>query len=53
MYNLLQMKKTRNKLPSLPRFKGVKYVSDNLQIFEMSKIKIDENKPIYILVNQL
>ena len=41
------MKKTTNRLASSPRFKGVKYISHFLRIFEIPKHKINMDTPTY------
>ena len=50
---LLKSDKKRNKLVSEPNFHTMKLIDNNLAIIEMKKVKVEMNKPIYLVLLRL
>ena len=46
--NLVTTNKKRNKLVSEPNYHTINYISEDLSIIEMNKIRVKMNKPIYL-----
>ena len=50
---LLKSDKKRNKLVSELNFHTMKLIDNNLAIIEMKKVKVEMNKPIYLVLLRL